>query len=75
MTKALRDEISKVLGKDEVIHITLNVDKEAQKARLQGRHGQDAKVGRYFSTWYELYELVDEVHENGFVIDVSILGE
>ena len=42
-SKALRDEISKILGKD-VIHVTLNLSKEAQKKRLVDRHG-DADSG------------------------------
>ena len=73
LTKSLRNEISAIMGMKQVIHVTLNVDKEAQKERLEGRHGKsNAGVGKYFQTWYDLYELVDEENENGFTIDVSI---
>ena len=70
LTKACRDTISKTLK--DVIHITLNIDQEAQKLRLEKRHGSSDKgIAKYFQLWYNMYELVDEKVENGFTIDVS----
>ena len=70
-SKALRDEISKILGKD-VIHVTLNLSKEAQKKRLVDRHGDaDSGIGDYFQLWHDIYELVDEKKENGFTVEVT----
>lgn len=71
LTKECRDTISKTLK--DVIHITLNVEKDAQKKRLEGRHGSGNQgLGKYFQLWYDLYELVDEKQENGFTVDVSV---
>ena len=70
-SKALRDEISQILGKD-VIHVTLNLSKEAQKKRLADRHGDsDSGIGDYFQLWHDIYELVDEKKENGFTVEVT----
>ena len=70
-SKALRDEISKILG-DDVIHVTLTLDREAQKKRLNDRHGEnEGGIGDYFQMWYDIYELVDEQKENGFTVNVT----
>ena len=69
LTKDCRDNISKTLK--DVIHVTLNVEKDAQKNRLERRHGKGG-LGKYLQLWYELYELADEKQENGFSIDVTV---
>ena len=69
LTKDCRDNISKTLK--DVIHVTLNVEKDAQKNRLERRHGKGG-LGKYLQLWYDLYELADEKQENGFSIDVTV---
>ena len=70
-TKALRDEITKILGQD-VIHITLKLCKETQKKRLADRHGDaDSGIGDYFRLWHDIYELVDEQKEHGFTVEIT----
>ena len=69
LTKDCRDNISQTLK--DVIHVTLNVEKDAQKNRLERRHGKGG-LGKYLQLWYDLYELADEKQENGFSIDVTV---
>ena len=69
-TKALRDEIKKILP--DVTFVTLTIKEEDLKKRLQNRHGEDqSDINDIMLTLHKFYEPAEEDEANAFNIDLE----
>ena len=67
-TRALRDEIKKILP--DVTFVTLTINKEALKKRIGSRHGKDGNDSHLLRI-HKVYEPAEEDETNAFNIDLE----
>ena len=68
-TRALRDEIKKILP--DVTFVTLTLKEDVLRKRLEARHGDQKGIADHFVSFMKQYEPAEEDEAQAFNVDLT----